>query len=272
MPYLNIDLDFPEHRKTKRLVSILGRGSEAMLLRLWCYTARHHPEDGRLSEYSPEEIESLAGWVGKPGRMLDTMQLVGWMDRDKQGWFIKNWLEHQGHIAAYRAKGKAMADARWKKVRECLQHAGCIADSNARAEPIELRVQADKQTSARPTLKQVKDKCQFIGCPESEGEQFWNHFEASGWIDKNGHKIQSWEAKLATWAANARAKPIEKAHHTNGANTVVLGKELDRIIDRMRTIKGTYGDHQSWSQDDVTEFNTLRIRRTELRKTLGVQA
>ena len=79
MPYLNIDLDFPEHRKTKRLVLTLGRGSEALLIRLWCYIARHHAETGRLTDYSPEEIESLAGWVGKPGRMLEAMKASGFL-------------------------------------------------------------------------------------------------------------------------------------------------------------------------------------------------
>lgn len=74
-------------------------------------------------------------------------------------------------------------------------------------------------------------------------------------------------------AKNGPPSPISDLQSPiNGAQTVVLGKELDRVIDRMKTIKATYGDHQSWSSEDLGEFNKLRVRRTELRSILGVQA
>jgi len=58
----------------------------------------------------------------------------------------------------------------------------------------------------------------------------------------------------------------------SGADIVVLGKEYDRVIDRMRTLKGTYGDHQTWEANDISEYNRLKLRRNELRPILGLTA
>lgn len=172
-------------------------------------------------------------------------------------------------------KGQASAKARFNrgstvvqpKVNQRLEPEGNSPSPSP--SPSSVLVQPTNQR--RPNLSEVKAKCQFAGWPEAAGERFWHHFESSGWIDKNGHEVRSWESKLALWVTDERARPAEDAHHVNGANTVILGKELERVIERMKTIKGTYGDHQTWDQGDVDEFNRLRIRRNELRKTLGVQ-
>jgi hypothetical protein len=129
MPDLNLNLDYFEHRKTRRLVGLLGRGAEVLPLKLWAYCGKFHPEDGRLADYSDQEIESFAGWWGKSGGMLPAMLQAGFMGKDGDGWFIHDWREHQGHISAYKAKGKAMASARWAKAKA---DAASIAASNAK--------------------------------------------------------------------------------------------------------------------------------------------
>lgn len=53
-------------------------------------------------------------------------------------------------------------------------------------------------------------------------------------------------------------------------NTIVLDKELDRILARMETIRGTYASHQSWSKDDKVEFAKLKARKSDIKKTLGI--
>lgn len=140
------------------------------------------------------------------------------------------------------------------------------------------RIKAERESSARPSLSQVKTRCQFAGYPEAEGEAFWHHFESSGWIDKNGHPIRSWESKLATWATNARGKASEAEHHEREGNRAVSasvamvrdGKELDRIEKRIAALKSGYSDHQSWSASDLAEFLKLRDRRKELKGKLGM--
>ena len=51
---------------------------------------------------------------------------------------------------------------------------------------------------------------------------------------------------------------------------VQMNAELERCIDQMRVIKATYGDHQTWTQQDVAKYKTLRTRRDELKAKLGV--
>jgi len=138
MPYLNLDLDYFDHPKTMRLVRLLGVGAELFPVRLWCYCGKFHYEDGRFEGYSPEEIESRAGWKGKEGLMLQTMKQVGYMERSAGHWQMCNWNEHQGHIAKYRERGRQAAIARWSKARDDLDatsNATSIAGSNAPALP-----------------------------------------------------------------------------------------------------------------------------------------
>jgi uncharacterized protein YdaU (DUF1376 family) len=166
-----------------------------------------------------------------------------------------------------RASGCKGAEMRWQG-----HSSAAIAENGSPSpSPTPIKVQPNNQ---RPTCEQVASKCDLSGWPKPEGERFWHHFESSGWIDKNGHRIVNWQSKLAIWITDAKARPAEQSHHaphTNGANVVVLGKELERVIDRMKKIKATYGDHQSWAKADVEEFGRLKARRAELRQVLGVK-
>lgn len=119
MPDLNIDLNFFDHPKTKRLVGLLGRGSEVLPLKLWAYTGKVRAEDGRLVGHAAQEIESIAGWWGKQGEMIEAMLRDGtrFLDREEDGTFvIHDWLEHQGHLAAYKIRGRKAAKKRWESM------------------------------------------------------------------------------------------------------------------------------------------------------------
>src|SRR4051812_1225837 len=116
MAYLNLDLDYFEHRKTKRLIGRLGKGVEVLPLRLWSYCGKFHPEDGRLSGYSEAEIASIAGWWREPTEFLQAMLDVCLMGKDERGYFIHEWREHQGHLEAFKVRAKKGAAARWGKM------------------------------------------------------------------------------------------------------------------------------------------------------------
>ena len=70
MPYLNLDLDWFGHRKAVRLVGLLGQGADLYPIKLWAYVGKHHAETGRLEGYSEREIESICGWQGEPGKLV----------------------------------------------------------------------------------------------------------------------------------------------------------------------------------------------------------
>lgn len=118
MPYLNLDLDYFSHPKTNRLIGLLGRGSEAFPLRLWCYCGKYHTGDGRLSDYSVQEIESVLGWCGESGKLVQALLKVGFLHKDTTGYYVHDWLEHEGHLGALKEKAKNAAKARWDKYKQ----------------------------------------------------------------------------------------------------------------------------------------------------------
>jgi hypothetical protein len=85
MTSLNLDLDFFDHPKTRRLVGLLGRGSEVLPIKLWCWCAKYHAESGWLTGYSAQEIESILGWWGEPGKMVEAMVKVGFLIESVDG-------------------------------------------------------------------------------------------------------------------------------------------------------------------------------------------
>ena len=115
MPSLNLDFDYFDHPKTKRLIGLLGRGAEVLPVRLWCYCGRYHKRDGSLTDYSPREIETLAGWWGAPGKAIAALVKVGFVDATATGHRIHDWQEHAGHLEHFHQAAKTAAAARWSK-------------------------------------------------------------------------------------------------------------------------------------------------------------
>ncbi len=116
MPYLNLDLDFYNHPKTLRLVGILGRGAESLPPKLWCYAGKFHTDDGFLKGYSDAEVESILGWWGDQGKLVEAMLKVGFLERDIEGLQIHDWKEHSGHLSALKQRAKKAAASRWNKI------------------------------------------------------------------------------------------------------------------------------------------------------------
>jgi hypothetical protein len=114
VPYLNLDLDYWTNRKTVRLIGLLGVGAEILPLRLWTYVAKHHPETGHLKGYMAEELESAAGWTGIKGKMVDAMLTVGFLENIGDGFKVHGWLDHAGHLAAFKKRAKTAAKRRWR--------------------------------------------------------------------------------------------------------------------------------------------------------------
>jgi hypothetical protein len=115
VPYLNLDLDYFEHRKTVRLVGLLGRGAEVLPIKLWRYCGKYHAEDGKLVGYSPEEIEAQVGWWGKPGEAVAAFcdERVQYLQEITGGFEVVGWLDHQGHLKAFKERARNAANARW---------------------------------------------------------------------------------------------------------------------------------------------------------------
>jgi hypothetical protein len=137
MPYLNLDLDYFSHPKTKRLIGLLGRGAEVLPLKLWSYCGKFHAEDGRLTGYTVQEIESIAEWWGKPGESVKALVRVGYLHEEGDAYSVHEWAEHEGHIVAFKERAKTGAKARWDKLKpECLTDATSIANDEPKQCPL----------------------------------------------------------------------------------------------------------------------------------------
>jgi hypothetical protein len=121
MPSLNLDLDYFEHPKTQRLVGLLrahagrGCGQDAALLpiRLWVHCGKFHAESGELHGYEPGEIESIMKWDGAAGEAVKAMLKVGLLEEIEGGYRVHDWLQHCGHLQAFKLRARKAAAVRW---------------------------------------------------------------------------------------------------------------------------------------------------------------
>jgi hypothetical protein len=107
---LRLDLSMPEHIKTARLEDRLGDAGFAALIRLWCYTGKHH-RSGVLADMTPTEIERVSRWKGKAGAFHAALIDFRFMDDPVT---IHDWAEEQDHLAgrdAYVAAAKDLGRA-----------------------------------------------------------------------------------------------------------------------------------------------------------------
>lgn len=160
MADLNLDPFFFDHIKTKRLILLLGRGSEVLPIRLWAFCAKTRADNGKLTGYTLEEVESIVlDWVGKKGEAVSALCKVGFLEKCSDGFIAHDYAETQGHIAAIRESNSNAAKERWRRYREkkardapaMQMHSECNAPTNHTNQPTnkgELRKAAIKKALA----------------------------------------------------------------------------------------------------------------------------
>lgn len=117
MPELNIDVNYREHIKVRRLIARIGPLADVYPVRLWCYTAQHYPADGKLVGHTIEDIESVCGWDGASGELVRAMIEFRLIDLKKLVYSIHNWKSREGHLLSFSIRASKAAEARWKKAR-----------------------------------------------------------------------------------------------------------------------------------------------------------
>jgi hypothetical protein len=129
MSRLNIDLDFTIHPKTMGLISIIGETADAFPIRMWSYLGKFHAKDGIFHGCSAHQIEGLIRWKGEPGALVAAMVDVGFLDIVAGGEYqAHDWFDHEGHIHAWKVRGKNNAKKRWGNANS---NANSNASSNA---------------------------------------------------------------------------------------------------------------------------------------------
>lgn len=113
MPSLNLDINYFDHIKVKRLVGLLGPGAEILPIKLWAYCAKHCPVNGSLNGHSIEEIEHVMGWNGEKGRAVDSFTKINLLKKIKNGYKIHKWEQHEGHLRKFHLRALRANFVRW---------------------------------------------------------------------------------------------------------------------------------------------------------------
>jgi len=121
-----------------------------------------------------------------------------------------------------------------------------------------------------PTSEELKLQAAKIGLPESEAEKFFNYYDSKGW--KVGRApMQRWKSAMANWKIIWWERGQRQNDISATTRAILHQKELDEVLARMRSIRCSYSENQSWSEEDKAKWYKLKARRDELKKLLGIQ-
>lgn len=202
MPSLNIDLNFFEHPKLKRLRGLLNPNAEAYLIRLWAHVGKFHPEDGILKNFSKLEIEGIAGWDGEKNKMLEAFLKTGFIEKVGKWYEIHDWREHEGHLLVFKERAKLAAEGRWGN-----------------------RINKDKSDkNASSTPKGGSKQCPYIAVhsiavQSNTNKQAQAPFIPPEWMD------------LPTWFAYLEIRKAKRAAKTNYALELIIS-DLKKFKDQ----------------------------------------
>lgn len=126
------------------------------------------------------------------------------------------------------------------------------------------------------TVDDALAQCALVAVPPEFVSHCFDKGASRGGVDARNCEIRDFPAYVRTeWRYQQDRKGREAATNghppANGATTIVKQKELDRVIERLRLIRGNYGDHQTWSKMDSDEWAKLTTRKKELKAELGVK-
>jgi hypothetical protein len=115
-----VDVGFWRHRKTLRLIRLVGLEGPVCVQRLWAHAAEFIP-NGDLSDMDAIDIADAAEWKGEANSFLEIMIEQRWIDKKDGGLFLHDWEEHQTWVVKAperREKAKKAASARWENCKE----------------------------------------------------------------------------------------------------------------------------------------------------------
>jgi hypothetical protein len=126
MPSINLDTNYPAHKKTKRLMKLISPEADIYPVRLWAYCGNHHA-DGILKDYTTEEIEDIMGWRGETGKLLSALLEVQFLKKvGSRGRPIKagimcyaiwDFSRINGHLKVFKERAITANKVRWSNYR-----------------------------------------------------------------------------------------------------------------------------------------------------------
>lgn len=222
MAWIESHVELPTHPKTRKAARLLDATIPTVIGHLhvlwyWCLT---HRPDGELAGMDAYDIADAAAWDGEPHRLVDALELAGWLDRDGDQYTVHDWWEGAGKTVARRK----FATERQRRAREraagdrdvSASHAlvtrdtrvSHVADSDSdrdKEERVSSRKRADRATRIADgwTPRPEPDLVQAVGGQrqaDRELDRFRDYWTAQP--GAKGRKVD-WQATWRNWLRRA---------------------------------------------------------------------
>ena len=120
MAYLNVDINYFDNVKTKRLILKLGQDGELIPLKLWSFAAKFFQVDGVFKDMTGEEIVLMSGirTAHDSATIMKALVDVGFIEKTDKGYKVHDWEDNQGHLVSFKIRARDAARARWSKLRQ----------------------------------------------------------------------------------------------------------------------------------------------------------
>lgn len=129
MAWIEVHLSLPDHPKTMEAAMLLDVSQAQIvghLVCLWTWAVEAKP-DGRLDLSKPRILARAAQWDGEPGRFVDALVAVGFVDPCGA---IHDWDDYAGRLMERRDRTQAQTRQRVAAYRE-RQRASLLKEGNA---------------------------------------------------------------------------------------------------------------------------------------------
>ena len=216
---IRVAISFKNHRKRKRLKSLLGDSGVIALIDLWLGVAASRPS-GVLDGWDAVDISLEAGWEGDPNEFMSALIECKFLDHCDGVLCLHDWDRHQGWVVGAEArseKARNAAISRWEKRNGRKgEKQGDATSINEQSDEHNSSNAPSPNPSPNPSPKERGGKNEgkaprFIPptidqvtayCKERKNnidpELFLSSNESKGWmIGKN--KMKCWKSAVRTW-------------------------------------------------------------------------
>lgn len=207
-----VSVGFQHNIKVRRLKKALGPSGPLCLVFLWGYAAQHCPE-GRFELIDREELEAVAGWQGRTGKLVDTLLDLKFLVENEGVLEIHQWAEHNGYASSARIRSeRARAAARKRHDTQA------DAEADAEADAPSPSPNPSPKPNPSPTHKAAKRKKKetdvtddwvqtLFSRPAYENKNIWVELDkARGWIEETPGRHLT-RLFFLKWLNNAKDDP-----------------------------------------------------------------
>jgi hypothetical protein len=122
-----------------------------------------------------------------------------------------------------------------------------------------------------PDPEELELQAAKIGLPQIEAQKFFCYYESKGWLVGRS-PMKNWKSAMAHWKLTWQERHGQGGQKASGGMRILLAhEEFKRVEAKMKAIRDSYSEHQSWSAEDREKFASLRDRKAQLKQILGMQ-